>query len=135
MGIAVHNFPEGLAVGAGLTEPERFGWKLALLIMLHDVPEGLAMAVPLRLSGMRGGCIVLLAAASGLPTALGAAVGTLVSVSPVFVGGALAFAGGAMLYLTLAELIPESLHMSGRLPVLASVAVGMLVGGCVIAFL
>lgn len=108
-GIALHNFPEGLAIGAGMAGSGLLGATLALTIALHDIPEGVAMALPLREGGTGRKKAVLAAVISGIPTVLGAAVG-------IFLGGvsqgALAFslglAGGAMLEVTCCQLLPES---------------------------
>ena len=125
-GIALHNLPEGLAIGAGLNAPADFGIKLALLIMLHDIPEGLAMAIPKRMEGKNP---ILLTVLAGLPTAFGAGLGMLLgNISVGFIGGSIAFAGGAMLYLTLADLLPESASVSGKKTMLLSALVGLLAG-------
>ena len=42
IGLAVHNFPEGLAIGAGFEASNSLGFKLAIAIALHDVPEGIS---------------------------------------------------------------------------------------------
>jgi len=129
-GIALHNIPEGLAIGAGLNAPENFGITLALLLMLHNIPEGLAMAIPVRMDGKNP---ILRTVLAGLPTALGAATGMILgNISPAFIGGSLAFAGGAMLYLSLADLIPQSASGSGYKTTLIFAAVGLAVGAIMI---
>lgn len=122
-GIAMHNIPEGLAIGAGMNTPDNFGILLALLIMLHNIPEGLAMSLPLRMSGKNPIPMALLA---GLPTVLGAALGKLLgAISAAWIGGSLAFAGGAMAYLSIMDLIPESASVSGYKRTLLSALVGL----------
>ncbi len=122
-GIAMHNIPEGLAIGAGMNTPDNFGIMLALLIMLHNIPEGLAMSLPLRISGKNPIPMALLA---GLPTVLGAALGKLIGgISAAWIGGSLAFAGGAMAYLSIMDLIPESASVGGYKRTLLSALVGL----------
>jgi ZIP family zinc transporter len=114
LGVAIHNFPEGLAVGSGFEAERELGIKLALAIMLHDVPEGMSIAVPLRAGGSGRMRAFLLALASGLPMGLGAFLGALAGqVSPMFIAACLSIAGGAMLYVVFADMIPESKRTYG----------------------
>jgi len=114
LGVAIHNFPEGLAVGSGFEAEAKLGLALALAIMLHDVPEGISIAVPLRAGGTGRLSAFLLTIASGLPTGLGALIGAWVGrISAVFIAICLSFAGGAMLYVIFAEMIPESKRTYG----------------------
>ncbi len=39
IGLALHNFPEGLAIGSGFGASIKLGYSLALAILLHDIPE------------------------------------------------------------------------------------------------
>ena len=48
IGLAIHNFPEGLAIGSGFEASMRLGLGLAIAICLHDIPEGISMAVPMK---------------------------------------------------------------------------------------
>ena len=109
IGIAMHNLPEGLAIGSSLVENERMAFSLSLLMLVHNVPEGVAVCLPLRLSGLPFGRVVLLALLTGLPTAAGAVIGTAVgSISREMIAVCISFAGGAMLYISLRELIPAA---------------------------
>ena len=40
IGLAIHNFPEGLAIGSGFESSLKLGLSLAIAICLHDIPEG-----------------------------------------------------------------------------------------------
>jgi ZIP family zinc transporter len=109
IGIALHNFPEGLAIGTGFTTVQTFGLGLSLVIALHDIPEGIAMATPMRMGGMNRLKVVLSALLAGIPTGIGALIGYILGeISVVLISLCLGFAGGAMLYITCSELIPES---------------------------
>jgi ZIP family zinc transporter len=110
--ITLHNFPEGLAVGV------RFGGgdigaatALAIGIGLQNVPEGLAIALPLRHGGMSRGRAFfwgqLSAAVEPLAGVLGAG---LVLWSAAILPYGMAFAAGAMLYVVVEELIPETVR-------------------------
>jgi ZIP family zinc transporter len=136
MGIAIHNFPEGLAIGSGLVSSNHYGLALSLLIMMHDVPEGMAMAIPLRLGGVNKAMCVLYAVLAGMPTALGAFLGSLVgNIDASFIGGCMAFAGGAMIYITVKELIPESLELYRGSAVYVALLAGIAAGACMVYFI
>lgn len=108
-GIALHNLPEGLAIGAGLESSPQLGLTLAIAISLHNIPEGLAIGGPLRAGGLGRLKIILLTMAAGFMTPIGAIIGQLFfTISDIFVGGALAFAAGAMMYIALDELVPNA---------------------------
>lgn len=132
-GIALHNLPEGFAIGSGLAggpaSLENYGMQLAILMMMHDIPEGVALAVPLKVSGSSPLGVIGAAAASGLPTVIGAGLGYMLgNMSENMTSGCIAFAGGAMLYITLRELLPDALQLSNRRAGLVALALGVLVG-------
>ncbi|MBP3284851.1 MAG: ZIP family metal transporter [Clostridia bacterium] len=129
IGIMLHNLPEGLAIGAGFGSSVKLGLTLALVIALHDVPEGIAITLPLRKSGMGFGKAVALAFLSGLPTGIGAVMGSVLgNISAEMIALSLGFAGGAMMYVVSGELLPESNRLyRGRMPVMCYM-VGFLAG-------
>ncbi len=109
IGLALHNLPEGFAVGSGFEASVSLGITLTIVIAIHDIPEGIAMALPMKIGGFSGLKAFLLTILSGVPMGLGALIGaTLGHISQQFVALCLGFAGGAMLYVIFAELIPES---------------------------
>ena len=129
IGLALHNFPEGLAIGSGFEASITLGYSLALAICLHDIPEGIAMGVPMKNGGMRISKIIFYVIMSGITTGIGAFFGALVgTIGKEVIAMCLAFAGGAMLYIVSGELIPESNNLyKGKLSVLGNV-LGFIIG-------
>ncbi len=126
VGITLHNLPEGLAIGSALMENQSMALSLALLMLVHDVPEGVAVCLPLRLSGMPVRRVFVYAFITAVPTALGSVLGTAVgAISREMIAGSMAFAGGAMLFISLRELIPAA-GKQKALPALLGLAVGFL---------
>lgn len=123
VGIALHNFPEGFAVGAGFGASVSLGTMLTAVIVIHDIPEGIAMAVPMRVGGFSKSRAFVLTMLSGVPMGIGALFGVLLGgLSQQFIGVCLGFAAGAMLYVVYGELVVESKKLYlGRLPSLGNV--------------
>lgn len=129
IGIAVHNLPEGVAIGSGFTVYQEYGLALSLIIALHDIPEGVAMATPMMLGGVSKFRVFASTVLAGIPTGMGAIIGYyLGELSPSFISMCLGFAGGAMLYITCSELLPESNKLyRGRIPSMGTIA-GIITG-------
>lgn len=109
IGLALHNFPEGLAIGSGFGASLKLGYSLAIAILLHDIPEGVSMAVPMKNGGMKKVKVIFYVILSGITTGIGAFFGALVgTISQEIIAICLSFAAGAMLYIVSGELIPES---------------------------
>lgn len=122
LAITLHNIPEGLAVGvlfgAAATGIDPTGTAtiagavtLALGIGIQNFPEGTAVSVPLRREGVSIGKSFHYGQLSGVVEPIFAMIGALavIYVQPIL-PFALAFAAGAMIYVVVEELIPESQH-------------------------
>lgn len=106
IGLAIHNIPEGLAIGSGFEASIKLGLGLAIAICLHDVPEGISMAVPMKNGGMKIWKIILYVVLSGIATGIGALIGAIVgSLSLKIISICLSFAAGAMLYIVSRRII------------------------------
>lgn len=100
IGLAIHNFPEGLAIGSGFEASLKLGLSLAIAICLHDIPEGISMAVPMKNGGMEISKVIFYVILSGITTGIGAFFGAIIgSISQVVISICLSFAAGAMLYI------------------------------------
>ncbi len=127
LGIALHNLPEGLALGAGYEAAPAFGKMLALAIALHNIPEGIGIACPLKMSGAKPLRIFGIACLAGLFTPIGTLLGFVpFGISEVFISMAMGFAAGAMIYIASDELIPES-HRQHSHSANIGIAMGVLV--------
>ena len=129
IGLAIHNFPEGLAIGSGFEASTKLGLSLAIAICLHDVPEGISMAVPMKNGGMSKGKVIFYVLLSGITTGIGAFFGAVVGgISEQIIAICLSFAAGAMLYIVSGELIPESNKLyHGRMTALGNI-IGFILG-------
>lgn len=108
--ITIHNFPEGLAVGVafGAGNPGA-AMALALGIGLQNIPEGLAIALPLRREGMSRLRAFWYGQLSATVEPVAGVLGcALVLVAQPVLPYAMAFAAGAMLYVVVEELLPET---------------------------
>jgi ZIP family zinc transporter len=125
IGITLHNLPEGIAVGAGYLHNPKFGLFIAIAILLHNIPEGIATALPLCKGGVNRWDAFKVAFLSGLAEPVGALLASLFLVSfQYLVPGALAFAGGVMVFITLDELIPTAREYGHE----HYVAIGIIIG-------
>jgi zinc transporter, ZIP family len=117
LAITLHNIPEGLAVGVafgsvGANLPSvTIGSAIALSIGIgiQNFPEGTAVSMPLRREGMSKGKSFMLGQASGMVEPVAGVIGALfVMKMQNILPYALCFAAGAMIFVVVEELIPES---------------------------
>ena len=117
LAITLHNIPEGLAVGvafgalaSNLPSATLAGAiALALGIGIQNFPEGAAVSVPLRREGFSRLKSFWYGQASGMVEPIAGVIGaaSVILIKPIL-PYALAFAAGAMIYVVVEELIPES---------------------------
>ncbi len=119
--MCLHSVPEGIAVGVGyagearLEDAEGLGGYIALAISIHNIPEGLAVALPLRLRGVSLAKCFLFAFLTSLPQPIASVPACLLVwfFEPLILP-CLGLAAGAMMYLTIEELVPDALETRSR---------------------
>ena len=113
--IAIHNLPEGIAAGVGFGAGDNTRARIvAGGIALQNIPEGMVIIGPMLAAGVSPKRTFLCAFMTGLVEVAGALLGYFaVSVAELILPFALAFAGGTMLYVISADMIPET-HAHGH---------------------
>lgn len=115
--ITLHNIPEGMAVGVafgsvvyGLEGATLMAaWTLALGIGLQNFPEGTAVSMPLRREGLSRKKAFFLGQLSGIVEPIAGIIGAILVIKmQMLLPFLLSFAAGAMIYVVVEELIPES---------------------------
>ena len=115
LAIAIHNFPEGLAIGVAYGKGATAGGiPVTIGISLQDIPEGLAVALALVSQGYSRKKGFLIGAYTGMIEPVGSFLGAAaVSVfSPILAWG-LCFSAGAMIFIISHEIVPET-HRRGH---------------------
>ena len=123
----VHSIPEGAAIGVGYATGDiKFGWLLAVAIAVHNIPEGTAVSLPLRANGASVARCIWYSILTSMPQPIVAVPAfLLVSVFQPLLPASLGFAGGAMIFLVISELLPESFATSSATEAAWGVTVGL----------
>ncbi len=121
LAITLHNIPEGLSFGVAFgsisENPAQFtaAVTLALGIGLQNFPEGAAVSIPLRREGLTRWKSFLIGQASGMVEPAAAVLGAALALGiHSILPYALSFAAGAMIFVVVEEMIPESQEINHR---------------------
>jgi ZIP family zinc transporter len=107
--LLVHSLPEGFAIGTAYeADPGQLGLFVVIAIGIQNIPEGTSVAIPLAAAGAPGRRQFWMAVASSIPQPIGAVIAYLLvqeisALLPISFG----FAAGAMLALSLIEILPD----------------------------
>jgi zinc transporter ZupT len=120
--MTLHSFSEGVGVGVAFGDGEALGLLIGVAIAVHNIPEGLAISLALVPRGSSVRSAVGWSVFSSLPQPL-MAVPAFVFVESFsgFLPVGLGFAAGAMLWLVVADLLPEAAHAARPAVVLAAI--------------
>lgn len=113
MAIAIHKLPEGIAAGVSINGGSDSSWAVTFGIALQNIPEGMVVIAPLLVAGVSRGRTMIISLGIGLLEIIGVWIGYAMGLaSAALLPAMLGFAGGAMLYVTSDEMIPET-HAHG----------------------
>lgn len=129
LGIAIHNVPEGFALGTMAHASAETISRFAIILALHSIPEGIGVAIPFKKAGTSLPILLGLAMHLGVMMGIGAILGyTLSGLSQNLISTGLGVAGGIILYIVCGELIPESRKIwNGRWTTIATI-LGLMLG-------
>ena len=123
VGLGLHNFSEGLAIGQGLAGGAmHLAWLLAIGFALHNATEGFGIAAPLSGHQVSWRFLSIMGLVAGGPTFIGAVVGSWWTNKAIEIF-CLALASGTILYV-----VGELLHLGRKLKEETVVEVGLLAG-------
>ena len=108
----IHSMPEGVAIGVGFATGDfHFGIVMAIASSIHNIPEGIALSLPLRSDGEPLWKCALLSIVTSVPQPVLAVPAMLFfSYFQPWLPVGMGFAAGAMIYVTVVELIPDALE-------------------------
>ncbi len=130
LGIAIHNFPEGLATFMSTLKDVSLGLPIALAIAIHNIPEGIAVSMPVFYATKSRRKAFLYSFLSGIAEPLGAVIGFLLLLpflTPAILSLTLAFVAGIMVFISFDELLPLSFQGKKAHLAIVGIIAGMLV--------
>lgn len=133
LAITVHNFPEGMATFFATLEEPVVGSSLAFAIAVHNIPEGVAIAIPVYYATGDKKKTLLACGLSAIAEPVGALIGYLILapyLTPIVFGSVFGVIAGAMVFLSMDELLPTAKRYSSG----HDAVYGMVLGMACIAF-
>lgn len=129
IGIALHNIPEGFALGALSHISAEALRKFAVVLALHSIPEGIALAITFKQAKLKVSLLMIIPLILGSIMGVSGILGYVLSgINHKYIVTALGLAAGIILYIVCEELIPESRKMwNGRMTAIATI-VGIMIG-------
>ncbi|XP_045207456.2 zinc transporter ZIP12-like isoform X2 [Mercenaria mercenaria] len=137
IGDAVHNFADGLAIGAAFTESINLGVSTSIAIFCHEFPHELGDFAILLTSGLSFTRALVFNFVSSLTAMVGLYVGLAVSTNPEVRNWIFAVTAGMFLYISLVDMLPQLLEKDKEKPILNFIFnnVGIIIGATIMLLL
>lgn len=130
IGLAIHNFPEGIAVAMASLKSLSLGIPIAIAIIIHNIPEGISVAMPIYYATKSRKKAVLYSALSGIAEPVGALISIMILapfINDSLLNIILAAVAGIMVFISFDELLPYSFHKNRGHYGILGLFLGMLV--------
>jgi ZIP family zinc transporter len=138
VGVAIHNFPEGMVTLAGTLQDPNMGLALAVAVAIHNIPEGIAVAVPIYAVTKSAKKAFAWSFLSGVSEPVGALLAALILMpilNEVVLGWMLCLVAGFMVFISLDELLPVAHSYNEEHVAIFGVTTGMMVMAISLAML
>lgn len=129
LAITAHNFPEGMATFFATLEEPVVGLSLAIAIAVHNIPEGVSIAIPVYYATGSKRTTLIACGLSAIAEPIGALIGYLVLgpfLTPAVFGAVFAVIAGAMVFLSMDELLPTAKRYSTGHDAVYGMVIGMM---------
>lgn len=129
LALMIHNIPEGILTFSTTTSNISLGITLAISIMCHNIPEGISISVPIYYSTKSKKKVWFYTIISGFSEVLGAILTYLFLYSFInnqFIGIILSLTTGIMIYISLFELLPNSLEYKEKKTTIVAFIIGFI---------
>ncbi|MBN1792221.1 ZIP family metal transporter [Candidatus Woesearchaeota archaeon] len=128
VGIFIHNFPEGMAIAAGIVEGTKLSMMIAIAIAVQNVPEGICTSAPYYACTKKKLKSFLVSSSTAIPILAGFLITKFIfeQISPALMGMLVAATAGVMIYISADELIPTSCSINSNHSTIFSFMIGIL---------